>query len=544
MNWVSTLILFTVHHDKCVFFFTCIIAHISFAYLFYFTDRDRLHQLRWKAVHCSSADVKPSTTDADGPCTHFIHGRHTCDGCLTTPIIGLRWHSTNLPDYDLCDRCKGNYKGDDIKFEAVELDRDRAFQTRWQRRQVRRARQARFAHSRYAERSRCGKSMSSVQAAAEAAAASATTATASSKTAASETKGTEVMDVALKEAIRRSLADTNTNNDSASEEDLADGDEAKPAAETEVENTKTTVEVTEESKVSPKAPGPMSVGDEYDTLAIKFRAMHRNDAKYKYDHHQLCEDSAMYAAAEVEKKKKKSADVGDEAPSTPTKKDADDAMITTPPSAKSNFSKEAEGIGDTAEQIGVTLDACACAIDAIVTELDSKAAEKCPPENPSAPPIEDMEAPDSISAMTSSILSDNPKKENEEQNEMTPEGTNAGKEDGNGDDDWDMVSESSDALAKATEAIGSALFDFDKKSSTDLAESGIDSIPSSVPTVSSSADKWAKELTQLYELGFIDQKASIGALDLLNKEAEAPVPIENVVDYLCATAETDDEADD
>mmetsp|Transcript_16376 Transcript_16376/g.30403 ORF Transcript_16376/g.30403 Transcript_16376/m.30403 type:complete len:799 (+) Transcript_16376:131-2527(+) len=64
----------------------------------------------------------------------FIHGRHTCDSCLTTPIIGKRYHSTNLKDYDLCANCFSNYKGKEIVFEAVELDRDRAFQERWHRR--------------------------------------------------------------------------------------------------------------------------------------------------------------------------------------------------------------------------------------------------------------------------------------------------------------------------------------------------------------------------------------------------------------------------
>ena len=51
----------------------------------------------------------------------FIHGRHTCDGCLCTPIIGIRYHSTNLPDYDLCAKCRDNYKGAEIQFEAAEL---------------------------------------------------------------------------------------------------------------------------------------------------------------------------------------------------------------------------------------------------------------------------------------------------------------------------------------------------------------------------------------------------------------------------------------
>jgi len=64
----------------------------------------------------------------------FIHGRHTCDGCLTTPIVGKRYHSTNLKDYDLCQKCYDNYKGSAIKYEAVELRRDMAFQNRWRQR--------------------------------------------------------------------------------------------------------------------------------------------------------------------------------------------------------------------------------------------------------------------------------------------------------------------------------------------------------------------------------------------------------------------------
>jgi hypothetical protein len=51
----------------------------------------------------------------------FIHGRHTCDSCLKTPIIGLRYHAKNLPDYDLCGRCFENYRGTGVDFEPVEL---------------------------------------------------------------------------------------------------------------------------------------------------------------------------------------------------------------------------------------------------------------------------------------------------------------------------------------------------------------------------------------------------------------------------------------
>jgi hypothetical protein len=51
----------------------------------------------------------------------FIHGWHTCDRCLCRPIVGKRFHATNLPDYDLCEKCKDGYKGTEIQFEAAEL---------------------------------------------------------------------------------------------------------------------------------------------------------------------------------------------------------------------------------------------------------------------------------------------------------------------------------------------------------------------------------------------------------------------------------------
>merc|ERR1712038_681362 len=64
----------------------------------------------------------------------FIHGRHTCDSCLTTPIIGIRYNATNLPDYDLCQKCIPNYKGSHITFAPSQLERDAQLQPRWKRR--------------------------------------------------------------------------------------------------------------------------------------------------------------------------------------------------------------------------------------------------------------------------------------------------------------------------------------------------------------------------------------------------------------------------
>lgn len=66
--------------------------------------------------------VRPETevntaTAAERP---FIHGRHTCDGCLTTPIYGKRFNSLSVKDFDLCENCMSTYTGRDT-FEEAQL---------------------------------------------------------------------------------------------------------------------------------------------------------------------------------------------------------------------------------------------------------------------------------------------------------------------------------------------------------------------------------------------------------------------------------------
>ena len=88
---------------------------------------------------------KPESTAAETAPTdefasfdpNFIHGRHTCDSCFTTPITGYRFHAANLPDYDLCHKCVKNYKGKDVIFQPEQLDRDQHLQRRWQARKMR-----------------------------------------------------------------------------------------------------------------------------------------------------------------------------------------------------------------------------------------------------------------------------------------------------------------------------------------------------------------------------------------------------------------------
>jgi len=62
----------------------------------------------------------------------FVHRRHTCDGCVTTPIIGLRYNALNMKNYDLCASCFSKYEGNDIVFECVESGSDRCHQKLWE----------------------------------------------------------------------------------------------------------------------------------------------------------------------------------------------------------------------------------------------------------------------------------------------------------------------------------------------------------------------------------------------------------------------------
>lgn len=88
-----------------------------------------------KEAHSESEDNSLKEKDgSEDEVEPFIHGRHTCDACLRTPIVGKRFHSSNLPDYDLCNNCCNNNVGNEIKFESIELDRDIPHQTRWQNR--------------------------------------------------------------------------------------------------------------------------------------------------------------------------------------------------------------------------------------------------------------------------------------------------------------------------------------------------------------------------------------------------------------------------
>jgi len=91
-----------------------------------------------KEVDDTKNDLKYATNEEERVNgKHFIHARHTCDGCLKAPIIGLRYHAINLPDYDLCESCHDKYNGKDIEFHVEVNERDCVRQNAWKKRAAR-----------------------------------------------------------------------------------------------------------------------------------------------------------------------------------------------------------------------------------------------------------------------------------------------------------------------------------------------------------------------------------------------------------------------
>lgn len=432
---------------------------------------------------------KEEATDAtqaktpEVPPRPFIHGRHTCDGCLCTPIIGKRFHATNLPDYDLCARCRDNYKGTEIVFEAAELERDGILQERWHRKRERWSNQGGpggprgqgmprrqlgrrggapctgFRRGpRVINRGRCHWNQSNNN-----------------------------MDDALKEAIRRSMSDVN------------------------VDPTEQTTETDESTQTSPAPEEPAAPSPTPSAPAEEL----------------IVADIAQ--SAPIAKSVQSAPEESLVLPPAPTRA-PEPLTPASPPKAsepEDSFSSDAKGNGDIAEEIGLTLDQCARAITDMMSELDRHSFE-----------MNEMQAraagnsDDEISTVASQSKT-NDANENENENEgqsiIDGEENDASASVGS-EDEWQVVVDNDQtagdaALARAAQMIGSALFESEVNGTADastLTNSDDFSVPSSVPTdhaseISSAVtDRWSVQLSQLHELGFVDDVKSVEILERLH----------------------------
>jgi hypothetical protein len=165
----------------------------------------------------------------------FIHGRHTCDGCFTSPIIGYRFNAINLPDYDLCFKCVKNYKGTDVHFQPEELDRDQYLQKRWQARKLKQERQSDFKQRAENKRSVSSKSKSS-------------------KPCVFKQIAVEFCDAALNEAIKRSL-----NFEQMIDTKVKSGPLSVPVVNTDTHEEKVVIEPVEEATDPEEVEVPTTV---------------------------------------------------------------------------------------------------------------------------------------------------------------------------------------------------------------------------------------------------------------------------------------------
>lgn len=426
----------------------------------------------------------------------FIHGRHTCDQCLTTPIVGKRFHATNIPDYDLCETCHGNYKGADVVFEEAQLERDAPFQERWNRKRA--LHEGRLKHkmahrhrfqSRCQRRSHCYSDRSPAPAEGKPEEASNVVNVDISVEPPSAPVCTKSDDLALEEAIRRSLVDIAVSNDATEKESigtspvLMNGDDDNLLAVTSPSYTEIRVEP--EIVVPPSSPETSS-----------------SSAK----------DASFVASDDVE------SEVVVHLTSSPTVSTSE---------KESSFAMEALGSGEVAEFVGETLDRMSEAIedlnkdlmdgDDVVIGRDDEASEDG--YDFSGPKIVDGED-DDVSAGSWSVV------EEKEEHSI-------------GDDS---------GLGRAAEAIGSVLFQSDMMRSIDgasAAMSSVTSVPTEAPSITTHDEsiptiqlqRWATQLEQLHELGFQNDAECIDALESLSAanigvDSDEEVTVQQVIEKL------------
>merc|ERR1712038_911807 len=369
-----------------------------------------------------------------------MDGRHTCDGCLTTPIFGLRYHAVNLPDYDLCAKCHGNYSGSDIMFKPMELDRDRHLQTRWKRRHVRRCRPMvktqGLGHGRVEK----------------------------SKEVASGTQTKKVidgMDDALKEAIRRSLVEAwPVKKDE--EKDKPKKDEEK-------------VEAPAEKKEEPDIPVVTVVDIEAGNEATQ-RALDAMDPKMK---EALRKRLNVFFASRANKGKQVDEKLSPDDETQrkidamdPEKKEAIRRSLNQFFEARRATKQETKNQSDGEESDGDVkrtkeiLDSMNEETKDVLRRSLNDFFERRAEKNNSVTSTEGDENEDSLPSVVVDIVVDDDLSVGSDDvdstgDDGTAEETTSGLSESTSKDDWHVVSEDDEMIAVAAQMLGSALFESD-----------------------------------------------------------------------------------
>eukprot|EP00553_Chaetoceros_curvisetus_P007881 CAMPEP_0204614640 /NCGR_PEP_ID=MMETSP0717-20131115/2306_1 /ASSEMBLY_ACC=CAM_ASM_000666 /TAXON_ID=230516 /ORGANISM="Chaetoceros curvisetus" /LENGTH=710 /DNA_ID=CAMNT_0051627353 /DNA_START=6 /DNA_END=2138 /DNA_ORIENTATION=+ len=474
---------------------------------------------------------------------NFIHGRHTCDGCFTTPIIGYRFNATNRPDYDLCNNCFKNYKGDEIRFLPEQLDRDVHLQQRWHNRQNRR--QKRAACKRQEAAKACGRTIP-----------------AHDQTTDNFSKS------ALNEAIRRSLQNA--------EEKKTETENVPPLAPMEKIESK----VDEEKHQSkPKAASIPSKKQPEESLKDLIQGMFDDPLEKPATAAALT--MAKHFAELLKKQKAAASAPTTVVPSGSTAESAsnnDENTIEKPSDVEANDAvtdepeievpkdevkvedvpaeEEAQGEASQVEDPPVE--------DIVVEDASVEEAEVKPPASTTTISIEpidslvlEIEKPQ-LDRVPSTVSDDAISYDNQS-GEMILDGdddiSEASKsEAGSSNGGWQVVDEegqnvTDEMVAQAAQMLGSALFESDanvastndNNDASNSFVSGLTSVPSITTTKSEISpvllNRWEHELRQLHELGFLDDHANVeafGHLEAANMGvgSDDVITVEKVVNFL------------
>jgi len=511
----------------------------------------------------------------------FIHGRHTCDGCLETPIIGKRYHSTNLMDYDLCQKCNDNYKGSGVTYESVELYRDIAFQNRWRLRhqmavklkamrnqsgrgsygpnapRYREQNHGKFNSHRVGKASQCGPGLV-VRENNRTQSKAVRDKTSSTSTVSRHSKAGRLMqnkadtnpaskdnatssnefDNLLKEAIRRSLDDAVPKDDSTMKSNGAAEIKNNCSHEASVlSKTKPLVEnkVSENDFSDAKDDIPRSVDimehkmTDVERVTYSDATLDNISVSFELKDVTTMQNAMDTDSVDSEKLLSKFIEGGvlptdiDDRSGIPSSKQRE-----LDNSKNDSFASDAVGNGDVAEEMGKTLDMVAGVISEMLAESEDL-------ENPN----ENGKALDNESKQGELIVNSN---------------DGIAKVDESEDDaDWSVVKSigsngttESEKIGKAAEMLGSALFNSDMKNSAEDNDSNLTgsdssfSIPSSVPTDlgtvhstvagPSQVTRWATEIEKLRELGFDNEESCIEILERIGPDSN--ITVDNTADNI------------
>lgn len=312
-------------------------------------------------------------------------------------------------------------------------------------------------------------------------------------------------DFALKEAIRRSMEETSTT--------LNVLDPCSKVVDVDVALQEVIQLSLDEGTKSRSTPSQESTETQKITLAILEQQDESTDS-HKITSSSNLEKQDARSTKSPEVRMPEPEILLPLAPTTPL------PVPSTPRKSESSFAVEAAGCGEVAEGLGETLDKIASAIDDVNLELERPTSYDDLSDDE-----DDVPTSNQVCEEAGATILDG---------EITPHD----EDDTESNRSWQVVCDqisSDEALARAAEAIGSALFNSDMARSHDTPVawantsstshsrvSSVSSVPSTLPSVAAGVtvnnfqlERWAVELGQLHELGFLDDTTNIDVIERL-----------------------------